>query len=685
MEKTRNFILIAFSVLLVASLIVFGALSGNQSQLNLAVSTETAATVGSETITIGEVVRQQEASQRMFGQQQTMPAESTVKQLVKQRLVRLEAERLGLTASDAEVAERVRDMFKADDGKPFDQKLYEQNAIRQAGSVSAFEESIRDGISEEKLVAFITSAVTVSEQEVLKRYQRQNTKFNLSYVNINAAEIAQNLKPGEDELKEYFEKNKKDFYISLPQKKIRYLFFSTSKVGEKLQLSDELLKSEYDKLPEERKRAGVRVQEIVLRIEKPEFEAERLEKANKIIESLKKGSQTVTEEQFADAAKGQSEKPSTAGNGGRVAGLVRAATDPTKQDDPYQRVLNMKEGEITEPVKYGTNYYILRRGASVPKSFEDAKKEIEVSLRNRKAYTANAALAAKAVEELKKSRDVKAVAEKFASEANSSVAEMIRETGYVKPGDEVENLGVSQDFERGIENLEKPNDVGDKIPVPGGFAVPLLVDKKDPRDAEFAEVRDKVTEAFKVAKAREQLEAAAKAIAEGAGSSSGLASAAAGRNFKVLEAKDFTLGTPLGEGPNANTSQALEDAVYALKVGEVTKEPIKIGDNYLVVGVNSREDASMENFAKERDQLADQMLNEARGKVYSEYLAAVNKKYEAAKQIYIDKDAVARIDNFNQQNQPPAPPVPPQGIPGGAPGGQQIPPELLEQLKQQSQ
>ncbi len=169
MEKTRNFILIAFSVLLVASLIVFGALSGNQSQVNLAVSTETAATVGSETITIGEVVRQQEASQRMFGQQQTMPAESTVKQLVKQRLVRLEAERLGLTASDAEVAERVRDMFKADDGKPFDQKLYEQNAIRQAGSVSAFEESIRDGISEEKLVAFITSAVTVSEQEVLKR------------------------------------------------------------------------------------------------------------------------------------------------------------------------------------------------------------------------------------------------------------------------------------------------------------------------------------------------------------------------------------------------------------------------------------------------------------------------------------------------------------------------------------
>lgn len=683
MEKTRNFILIAFSVLLVASLIVFGALSGNQSQVNLAVSTATVASVGSEAITIGEVVRQQEASARMFGGQQTPPAESTVKQLIRQRIVRLESERLGLTASDAEVADRVREMFKTDDGKPFDKTLYEQNAIRQAGTVSAFEASIRDSLSEEKLVAFLTSAVTVSEAEILEKYKRQNTKFNLSYVNVNAAEIAQNLKPDEAQLNEYFQKNKKDFYISLPQKKIRYLFFSTAKVGEKLQISDAELKSEYDKLSEDRKQAGVNVQEIVLRVEKPEFEAERIEKANQIVTSLKKGMDAVSEDDFAKAAQGQSERPSTAANGGRVGGLVRPATDPSKQDDPYQRILSMKEGEITDPVKYGTNVYVLRRGKSVPKSFEDMKKEIDISLRNRRAYAANATLAGRAAEELKKSRDVKAVAEKFVGEANSAVADMVRETGYVKPGDDVENLGTSQDFERGIEALGKANDVGEKIPVPGGFAIPLLVDIKQPRDAELAEVKDKVTEAYKVSKAREQLEAAAKAVAEGAGSSSGLAAAASGRNFKVLEAKDFTLGTPLGEGPNATTSEALETAVYALKAGEVTKEPIKIGENYLIVGVNSREDASTEDYAKERDQLAEQMLNESRGRVYSDYLAAVQQKYESSKMITINKEAIAQIDNFNQQNAPSAPPVPPQGIPGG--GGQQIPPELLEQLKQQSQ
>ncbi|MDH3492668.1 MAG: SurA N-terminal domain-containing protein [Acidobacteriota bacterium] len=681
MEKTRNFLLILFSVVLVASLIVFGALSGNQSQVNLAVSTETAASVDGEAITVGDIISQQEAAQRLMGQQRALPAESTAQQLIRQKLVKLEAARLGLTASDTEVSNRVLEIFKPVDGGAFDKKQYETSATRQAGSVSAFEESIRNSLSEEKLVAYVTSGVTVSEAEVLERYMKQNTKFDLSYVNVNAAEIAQNLNPSDDQLKEFFEKNKKDYYISLPQKKIRYIFLSTAKVGEKLEISDQELTAEYEKLPEERKRAGVNVQEIVLRVAKPEFDGEVLDKARRIIDGLKKGEATVSEKAFADTAQGQSERPTTASKGGRVPGLVKPAVDPSKQDDPYQRVLNMKEGEITEPLKYGSNYYILRRGAAVEKPFEDAKREIEVSLRNRKAYAANATLAGKVAEELKKTKEVQATAAKFASEVGATPADMIRETGFVKPGDDIKDLGSSQDFEAGIQNLEKANDVGDKIPVPGGFAVPLLVAVKEPRDAEFSEVKDKVAEAYKVSKARERLESIANTIAEKAGTAAGLGAAAAGENFKALESKDFTLGTPLGEGPTATTSEALEEAIYGLKVGELSKTPIKIGENYLIVGVTAREDADREDFEKQRDQLAEQMLTQERGRVYSDYLSAVNKRYESEKKIKIYKDALAKIDDFNQENAPPAPPVPPQGIPGG----QQLPPELLEQLQRQEQ
>ncbi len=680
MERTRNAILIVFAVLLVASMIVFGAIMGTQTNPDLTNNSEAAATVGGEKITIGEVVTQQQNIQRRG---QPIPTNTLIDSLIRDKLIKIEAERLGLTASDAEVAERIRQANVSPDGKPFDQELYERNAVNQAGSISAFEDGVRENISAEKVQAFVTSGVSVSEEEVLNDYKRKNTKFNLTYIPISIADIAQTIEPNDGELKTYFTENKKDYYISLPQKKIRYLFLETAKIGEKLDVPDADLKERYDKLPEDAKQAGVNVQEIVLRVSNAEVADQTQGKAADIVQNLRKEGDTISEEKFAEIAKGQSEKPVTAANGGRVEGLVRRATDPEKEDDPYQRVLTMKEGEITEPIEFNSSYYILRRGKAEPKSFEEMKKGLELSARNTKAYSVASELAGKAAEELKKAKDVKQVAEKFASEANMSVDNMIRETGFVKPGDDIDKLGVSQDFEQGIAALENQGDVGEKIPVSGGFAIPYLVDKKAPRDAEFDEVKDKVAEAFKVKQAREKVEEIANRIAAEPNSSSTLAATAKANKLESKEIKEFILGSPLGEGPSATTSEALENAIYNLKTGEVTKKAVKIGDNYFVVGVNEREEASTEEFAKQRDQLLQQSLQGKRGQVFSDYLAAVRERMEKAGEIKIYKEAVTRIDEFNAQTAPPPQPQQP-GMPQ-MPNGQQIPPELMQQIQQQQQ
>ena len=70
-------------------------------------------------------------------------------------------------------------------------------------------------------------------------------------------------------------------------------------------------------------------------------------------------------------AKGTSEDPATAKNGGRVAGFVKK--NPNKPDDPYQKTLEMKPGEVTDPIKYKNAYYILRRGEAVPKTFRNGE------------------------------------------------------------------------------------------------------------------------------------------------------------------------------------------------------------------------------------------------------------------------------------------------------------------------
>ncbi len=673
LERTRNFFILGFAILMVASLVFFYAPSSrNVASSGLARSEETAAKVGGEKITLGDVALQQENSSR--GGRPT-PSKFLIDQLVRDRLMRVEAARLGLTTTDAEVATFIRKQFKPADGAAFDQQRYEQNVTEQTGSVKKYEDAVRDFLSSQKLEAFLTSGVTVSEQEILEEYQRKNSKFDLTYVPVTTTDLAQNIKPTDDELKNYFEQNKKNYYINAPQKKIRYVFVNTSKLGEKIPLTDAELQAEFANIPADKKQAGVEGQQIVLRIPKPELEAQIVQKANEIAVQAKKDGDTVSEEAFTKLVNGYSEDAASKARSGKLAGLVKEnKQNPT---DPYQKLLTMQPGDVTEPIKFENRYFILRRGEAVPKTFADAKKEIEVSLRNRKGYAAAAELAQKIDDDLKQTKDASATAQKFAAQANMSAAEMVRETGFVKPGDTVENVGNSPQFEEGIAALNNPSDVGEKTPIQNGFAIPMLVEKREPRDAEFDEVKTQIAETVKIEQAQARVEQIAKEIAAGATSAANLSAAATSKGLKAQDAKTFILGSPLGQGPSAATSETLEDAIYALKVGEVTKTPVKIGDNYYIVGVNSREEAKTEEFAKTRDQLMEQKVSEKRGQIFTDYLASVKRDMEAKKDIVIYQDVLAKLDAIVDTTAP------------QSPGQSQIPPELQrqiqEQLQQQSQ
>ncbi len=636
LERTRNFVLFLFAVLMAVSLIFFYAPTRNDVKENLTRSDETVASVGGERVSVADIAIQKENGRGL-------PGKFLLDNLIRERIVRGEAKRLGLEASDAEVANYIRKQFKSEDGAALTQAAYEQRVTERFGGVANFEQAVRDQLSGQKLEAFITAGVTVGEDEVLNDFKRKNTKFDLSYVPVSSSDLAATLKPSDEELKNYFEKNKASYYISVPQKKIRYVFLNTAKIGEKLNISEEDLRAEYDKVPVEKKQAGVEGQQIVLKIPKASDEATVSAKANQLVAQIRaKDAGKVSAEAFADIARGQSEEPRSAANGGNLPGLVRQ--NPANASDPYQRLLTMQEGDVTEPIKYQDKYYILRRGAAKPKTFEDARKELEVSLKNRRAYGVAAELAQKAADSLKQTKDAQKTAQEFAAQANMNAADMVRETGFVKPGDNVKDVGISPQFEEGIAPLENQGDVGEKTPIKDGFAVPMLVDKREPRDAEFDEVKDKVAEAVKNEQARARVEEIAKQIAGGANSANDLAAAAQSKGLKAQDAKSFILGSPLGQGPSATTSEALEDAIYNLHVGEVTKTPVKIGDNFYVVGVKGREEASTEDFAKQREDLVQASLSNKRGQVFSDYLAAKRQELESKNEIKIYKDALDKVD-----------------------------------------
>lgn len=65
-----------------------------------------------------------------------------------------------------------------------------------------------------------------------------------------------------------------------------------------------------------------------------------------------------------------------------------------------------------------------------------------------------------------------------------------------------------------------------------------------------------------------------------------------------------------------------------MKVGDVSKTPIKVGDNWYVVGVTKREDANTADFTKQRSSLLETMLGKKRQAVFTDYLAAAKQKME---------------------------------------------------------
>src|SRR5437899_896004 len=140
LEKTRNFVLLVFSVLMVGSLVFFYTPARNTYTINLSQSGETVASVSGAKITVGELMKQKENYSR-FSRGQSFPAKMMLDGLIGSRISRLEAERLGLTATDAEVAAEIRKQNKPEEGKPFDQARYEINVTDQFGSIGAYEQN----------------------------------------------------------------------------------------------------------------------------------------------------------------------------------------------------------------------------------------------------------------------------------------------------------------------------------------------------------------------------------------------------------------------------------------------------------------------------------------------------------------------------------------------------------------
>jgi peptidyl-prolyl cis-trans isomerase D len=678
-KRTRNAVLIIFIGLLTISLVALFSASGSGSKmLTGATGSDTIiAKVGSYEVT----VRDLKDALTNFGQQiaqgqgrtrgqdlntlYEMYGPQVLDGLIRQKLILHLAENMNLGASDSEVQARLRQMFN-----PWPGAEGYRMRLQQAGmSPVRFEDELRSSIAQEHLRSFITAAVSVDPKEVEEDYRRNNTSYAVRWVDVNPDQLKDKVQVSDSDLRAYFDSHKSDFKITSEQRHARYLFIDQTKAGEAIQVPDEELKQDFNA---ENSVKQIRVSQIVLNApkadpnskekppeqQKPDPEEAVRNKAQGIF-TRAQSSEGKPGEDFAKLAREFSEDAKTKGNGGDVGWVNK--DDKREIDDPLNRVFNMKKDEVSQPIKKGDKYYILKVTDRKIPTFAEMRNELLKAARSRKGYSKAVEIATEAEQKFKETKNAEAVVAEINKKYEAEVAS-VKDAGFFAEGDTIPNIGSASDFESNVFELQNTGDIADRINIDKGFAIAQYVERRDPHDPSFEEVTTKVENAYRVEKSKDLALQRAKQIAQ-AQSLDDLKKLADSLGIKTDERAGIN-GT---ESIGPLVSEASRASVYKLKVGEITREPIKTENNsYVVAGLVSRKDADMSDaFQKERASTEQRLLEEKRNTFFSTYLSMTQKEFTAAGKIKIYDDAIAASMESSGALPQSGQPVMPQQTGGG--------------------
>ncbi|HSO75716.1 MAG TPA: SurA N-terminal domain-containing protein [Blastocatellia bacterium] len=592
--------------------------------------------------------------------------------LIRQKIILLEAARLNLQASDSEVQSRIRQIFSPWPGP----EGYRMRLQQSGMNAVTFEEQLRASIAQEHLRSYITAGIQITPAEVEADYRRSNTTYAFRWVEANPDALRDKVQVSDADLQAHFDANRSEFKITTEQRRARYIFVDQDKAGEAIQISDDELKQEFDP---QRAVKLVRISQIVLNAPKAETPAaakaasasnsnaaaqtptpeEALRARAQELVQRAQGTDGKAAEDFGQLARDNSQDAKTRASGGDLGWINK--DDKRDSDDPLSRTFSMQLGEVTQPIKKGDKYYILKVTDRKIPGFEEERAELLRTARSRKSYSKAVEIATEAEQKFKESKNADAVTAEINNNSGAQVAS-VRETPLFSQGDTIPGVGSEPEFESALFDLENTGDVADRVNIAKGLAIVQYLDRREPHDPEMPDVKAKVELSFRTAKARQLAAERARQVAQ-AKTADEMKRIADSLGLKTDEREGLSGSDSVGP----LTSEIDLAVLYKLNPGEVTREPIKPSesDTQIVATMISRKDADMgEPFKTQRGSIEQRLLDEKRNIYFTTYLEATQKQMKESGEIKIYDDVIASAIGV---------PSTPTGLPsmpgsGGMPG-----------------
>src|SRR5437899_3154885 len=361
------------------------------------------AKVGGEEVTRLQVQRQ---TTQMLKQQfprggaqmaMLMPffAQRAAENLISQKAILVEAERLGLRVNDQELSDELQHGRYAQaffpGGSFIGQEAYEARIQQAELTVPQFEQSVKEEILFDKLRNLVTGSASVTDAEVHQEFVRKNTKVKFDYAVLRKDDVLKEIHPSEAELKAFYERNKATYNNSIPEKrKVRYVVLELAKVQAGIAVSREELQAYYDQHKDDyRVPEQVSVSHILIKTPLPgpdgKSDPKGVEEARKKAEDVLK--QVKAGGNFAELAKKYSEDPGSGKSGGSLGFIGRGRTVPEFEKAAF----SLAKGATSDLVQSSYGFHIIRvddKQAAHLKTLDEVKDQIEESLKQQKAAQA---------------------------------------------------------------------------------------------------------------------------------------------------------------------------------------------------------------------------------------------------------------------------------------------------------
>jgi peptidyl-prolyl cis-trans isomerase D len=538
-------------------------------------------------------------------------------QLVQQQVLLQEAAKLGIHATNDDVAQYLRTgptgavLFP--DGKFIGKDQYQAIIAQRLNmSITDFEESVKTDIIVRRLQALITAGVSVSDKDVREAYRKQNVKIKFDYAVVSSDDVRKSINPSDSDLEAFFKKNTARYASAVPeQRKITYFAFTPSQLPGGVQQPTEQQiqqyytahKSEYS-VPEQSRSRHILI--TVPAGADAKADAAAKAKAEGILKQLESGGN------WNDLAKKDSDDPGSKNSGGELGFAQRGKMVPEFDNAIFTQKIN-----DIKIVKSQFGYHIVQveeRTAAHTQTLADVQPAIQATLMRQSSQQAE--------DNYAKTLTSEAIKNGLEKTAAAHHLEVVTTQPIGRDGVVAALPDSSQLLTRAFES--KQGDPPQSAPTGEGYAIFQVSGISPAHAPAFADWKSHVLDDYRDEQLPGLMTQKTTQLAERAKSENNLAQAAkeVGATVKTSDLVGLD-----GQVPDFGQVAQVAPQLFDLAVGNISG-PIAAQRTGVVAKILDKQEPSADEIQKNFDTTKDMLLRSRQDEAFNVFMSGVLDYYK---------------------------------------------------------